>query len=77
MKLLKRKLLGLKRIVCFSCILAKIYFAPRVLFPERKSHSELALADLYKDAPKGNMTSDEVYKAFDYDDDKPWRRDDK
>ena len=32
----------------------------------------ISLEDLYKDAPRGNMTPEEIYQAFDYDDDKPW-----
>ena len=32
----------------------------------------LSLEDLYKDAPRGNMTPDEIYQAFDYEDEKPW-----
>ena len=32
----------------------------------------LSLEDLYKDAPRGNMTPDEIYQAFDYEDDKRW-----
>jgi len=30
--------------------------------------------DILKRAPKGNMTPEEIYYAFDYDDDKPWLR---
>ena len=33
---------------------------------------EQTLDEIYKSAPKGNMTTEEVYYAFDYDDDKPW-----
>ena len=51
-------------------MLVKLYNIFLSLFPKRKSHSEQALADLYKDAPKGNMTSDEVNKIFDHDDEK-------
>ena len=32
----------------------------------------LSMTELYKRAPKGNVTPEEVYYAFDYDDDKPW-----
>ena len=31
-----------------------------------------SIAEILKRAPKGNMTPEEVYYAFDYDDDKPW-----
>lgn len=31
-----------------------------------------SIADILKRAPKGNMTPEEVYYVFDYDDDKPW-----
>ena len=30
------------------------------------------IEEILKRAPKGNMTPEEVYYAFDYDDDKPW-----
>jgi len=30
------------------------------------------IEEIPKHAPKGNMTPEEVYYAFDYDDDKPW-----
>ncbi len=30
------------------------------------------IADILKRAPERNMTPEEVYQAFDYDDDKPW-----
>ena len=46
-------------------MLVKIYNLFRNLFPKRKSHSEQALADLYKNAPKGNVSSAESYRAFD------------
>ena len=35
-------------------------------------NDETIAADMLKRAPKGNMTPEEVYYAFDYDDDKPW-----
>lgn len=50
----------------------RAYNALRNLFPKRKSDAEEALSSLYEKAPKGNMSPSEVYKAFDYDDDKPW-----
>ena len=31
-----------------------------------------SITDIPMRAPKGNMTPEEVYYAFDYDDDKPW-----
>ena len=37
-----------------------------------KKVKALSLEELYKDAPRGNMTPEEVNQAFDYDDDKPW-----
>lgn len=46
-------------------MLVKVYNLFRNLFPKRKSHSEQALADLYKNAPKGNMSSAESYRTFD------------
>lgn len=46
-------------------MLVKIYALLRSRFPKRKSHSERALADLYKNAPKGTISSAEVHRAFD------------
>lgn len=46
-------------------MLVKLYFSLRKLFPKRKTYAEQALADLYKNAPKGNMRSAESYRAFD------------
>ena len=45
-------------------------FCSESFFPKRKSHSEQALADLYKDATEGNMTSNEIDKVFDQGDEK-------
>ena len=41
-------------------MLVKLYQCLRDLLPKRKSHSEQALADLYKDTPKGNMSPDDT-----------------
>ena len=47
-------------------------------FPRRSHASDMdglkeqTLDEIYQNAPKGNMTHEEVYHAFDYDDDKPW-----
>lgn len=34
--------------------------------------AEETIEDIIKCAPKGDMTPEEIYYAFDYDDDKPW-----